>query len=113
MLRNLLQEISNNRFKCQAIIQGRDAVYFETFSWDSLRLSRYFSLLSENKQLVSDLYNLYLSIYAGNIRVAAFLTAIDSQIRNLNSASATMSSTAGVVLRDFINIDLLPKLNTI
>jgi len=40
LLRNLLQEISNNRFKCQAIIQGRDAVYFETFSWDSLRLSR-------------------------------------------------------------------------
>lgn len=112
LLRNLLQEISNNRFKCQGIIRGNDPVYFETFSWDRLRLSKYFSFLEVNKYLIESVYNLYLSIHAGNIRVGVSLVALDSQIRNLNQGAAiSMSQGAFVVLKDYLKDDLLAKLD--
>ncbi|MFA5410862.1 MAG: hypothetical protein WC321_03260 [Candidatus Omnitrophota bacterium] len=110
LFRNLLQEIGNNRFKCQAIIQGRDAVYFEVYSWDVLRLSKYFSLLTSDRSLVDDLYNLYFSIYQANIRVGGVLSAIDSQIRTA-TINTNMASTTTQVLRDFLNVVLLPRLN--
>ncbi len=31
LLRNLLQEVGSNRFKCQAVNQNRDPMYFEAF----------------------------------------------------------------------------------
>lgn len=113
LLRNLLQEISNNRFRCQAISQGRDATYFERFSWDNLRLNKAISFLSNNRQLLDGLYNLYLFIDQGNLRVGAVLTALDANIRTGQLVQSNAINTTSSILRDFVNNVLLPQLNNL
>ncbi len=110
LLRNLLQEVGSNRFKCQAVNQNRDPMYFERLSWDNLRLHKAFLRFSKNQNLVNELYHLYLLVDQANLRVAAFLTAIDAQLRVPNTNQQSIAAT-NTLLRDLINAELLPKLN--
>lgn len=111
LLRNLYHEVGQNRFRAQAILQGEDPIYFETHSWDAVRLSKALSILDEDKPIFNKIYFLYHSISLSNLRVGATLTAIESIIRNpANSQTGEMSNSASRILREYIQVSLLPKL---
>lgn len=114
LIRNLLQEIGTNRFKADALLKNTDPIYFETFSWDTLRLNKYFQILARDKQMLDSIYHLYLHVYQSNLRVAGAHTALDSLIRNPTSKDAgNISNTAHNALRDYVSLTLLPKLREV
>ncbi len=113
LLRNLLQEIGTNRFKAEALLGGNDPIYFEVFSWDALRLNKYFQILAKDKPLLDSAYHLYLFIYQVNVRVAATHSALDSQIRNPAPQATNISTAAYNAVKDYTRISLLPKLKEV
>lgn len=112
-LRNLMQEIMNNRVKCQAVIQHKDPIYFEKFSWDALRLSKHLSILSKDKDLLNSLHKLYIYIDSANLGAHITLTALDCNIKNRNTDTQAIANHANKIMIDSIAVDLLPKLSTL
>jgi hypothetical protein len=112
LLRNVLQEIGHNRFKCQGVNQGANATYFERFSWDNVRLHKVFLRISRDQSLTNELYQLYFEIDQANLRVGGVLVALDAQIRTPGQPADTSNHTHNI-LRDYLNNTLLPRLNNL
>lgn len=112
LIRGLAQEIGGNRFRCQGIAKGTAPIYFDTFLWDNIRLSKYFNRLWSEKKLVNDLFNLYLLLTSANFRINLVQVASNNLIIQPNPQSKTTHDKAYAELINFMTKDVLPKLET-
>lgn len=110
MVDNLAQEVSSNRFKCQAIINGSSLTYLEMFVWDNFRVSKYFKILWEEKELTNKLYNLYLLIAEANYQINLYQVASHGFILNPDEKKKKVFANAGKGLKDFAKNTLLEYL---
>ena len=110
LMRALLQEIQNNRIKCQTISTNQEAAsYLDFYIWDRIRISDtlYHCITMKN----SDIYHKIIAVYTGiqniNLRIAANLSALDSFIRSGGTISPDMRNNTYRLLRETVIAFLL------
>ncbi len=105
-------EVSNSRFRCQAIIKGHAPTYFETYIWDSVRLGKHFKLLSKIAELTNQLFNLYMMLAGANWRINNESIAKTNGLINPNSTTIETHRRAHENLVAFLRDELDSKLKT-
>lgn len=109
-INGLLQEVSSNRFRCQALIAGHPPLPFDTFVWDNFRISKHFRKLWKRDKLTGDLFNLYLSLMSANWRINLLSAIAYGFLVNRNPNKANLIANSSKDFIDFLNKEVLPKL---
>lgn len=106
----LLHEVSNSRFKCEAIIKGHPASCFEATVWDNLRLGKHFSILWDTENLTNKLFNLYLVLSGANWRINNVSVATVNSLTNYNPETKRILDNADKALKEHLEKDALPMI---
>ena len=115
LMRALLQEIGNNRIKCQTISTNQEAnSYLDFYIWDRIRISDtlYHCITMKNADIYQRIITVYMGIQNINLKIAANLSALDSFIRTGGSISPDMMNKTYGLLRETV-IAFLPQLTAI
>ena len=110
-IRALLLEVSNSRFNCAAILKGHPPTYFGTYVWNSVRVGKYFTLLSKQEDLTNKLFNLYLLCAGANWRINLLNIALSNKLINPNlPAIDQVYTNTNQLLQRFLESELKEKL---
>jgi len=107
---NLQVEITDNNFKCKAMLKNWQPLFLQTFVWDNLKLTKHFRLLWKKEDLTNKLLNLYLAISSANFMINAYHIASYNIIHSPGQITQDIAKKAQDILIDVLKIEVLPKL---